>query len=147
MLQGILLLLHLLAATVWTGGHLVLALTILPRVLKEKSPSDLLRFESAYERIGIPALLIQVVTGCWLAYGMLPDVGAWFNFDNPVSRLITFKLSLLLITLLLAVDARFRIIPNLSENNLNSLAWHIVPVTIISVLFVVVGVSFGTGWF
>ena len=108
MLQGILLLLHLLAATVWTGGHLVLALTILPRVLKEKSPSDLLRFESAYERIGIPALLIQVVTGCWLAYGMLPDVGAWFNFDNPVSRLITFKLSLLLITLLLAVDARFR---------------------------------------
>jgi putative copper export protein len=147
MLQGILLLLHLLAATVWTGGHLVLALTILPRVLKEKSPSDLLRFESAYERIGIPALLIQVVTGCWLAYGMLPDVGAWFNFDNPVSRLITFKLSLLLITLLLAVDARFRIIPNLSKNNLNSLAWHIVPVTIISVLFVVVGVSFGTGWF
>ncbi|TDO16827.1 MULTISPECIES: hypothetical protein [Halomonas] len=31
---AMLLLLHLLGATVWTGGHLVLAATILPRVLK-----------------------------------------------------------------------------------------------------------------
>jgi len=146
-MHGILLLLHVLAATVWTGGHLVLALTVLPRVLKEKAPRELLRFESAYERIGIPALLIQVVTGLWMAYRMVPDVGQWFAFQNPLSRLIGFKLILLTITIAFAIDARLRIIPKLSEQNLTALAWHIIPVTLVSVLFVIVGVSFRTGWF
>jgi putative copper export protein len=145
-MYGMLLLLHILAATIWTGGHLVLALTVLPRVLKQKSPSELLRFESAYERIGIPALLIQVATGVWLAYRMIPDMSQWFDFGNPVSRLIGMKLLLLAITVAFAVDARLRIIPQLSEDNLPSLAWHIVPVTATSVLFVFVGVSFRTGW-
>ncbi|MBL8169610.1 MAG: CopD family protein [Acidobacteria bacterium] len=146
-MHGILLLLHVLAATVWTGGHLVLALTVLPRVLKEKAPRELLRFESAYERIGIPALVIQVVTGLWMAYRMVPDVGQWFAFQNPLSRLIGFKLILLTITIAFAIDARLRIIPKLSEQNLTALAWHIIPVTLVSVLFVIVGVSFRTGWF
>jgi putative copper export protein len=141
------LLLHVLAATVWTGGHLVLAITILPRVLKEKSPSDLLRFESGYEKVGIPALIIQVVTGVWLAHNLMPDIGMWFSFDNPISRLISVKLSLLLLTAIFAVDARLRIIPNLTERNLMSLAYHIIPVTVFSVLFVIAGVGFRTGGF
>jgi putative copper export protein len=145
-MYGILLLLHVLAATVWTGGHLVLALAVLPRVFKEKSPSELLRFESAYERIGIPALRIQVATGVWLAHRMVPDVSQWFALDNPVSRVVGAKLFLLAVTMALATDARLRIIPRLSEDNLTSLAWHIVPVTVVSVLFVVIGVSFRTGW-
>ncbi|HPA95904.1 MAG TPA: hypothetical protein PLT41_07520 [Thermoanaerobaculia bacterium] len=56
------LLLHILGATIWTGGHLVLAVTILP--------------------------------------------------PRPA----------------------------------RALAWHVVPVTIVSILFVVVGISFRTGW-
>ena len=147
MMYGILFLLHILAATVWTGGHLVLALAVLPRVLREKSPSELLRFESAYERIGIPAMLMQVATGIWLAYRLVPDVGQWFAFDDPAARLIGIKLLLLVATVALAADARLRIIPKLSQGNLIALAWHIVLVTVISVLFVVVGVSFRTGWF
>jgi putative copper export protein len=139
------LLLHVLAATIWTGGHLVLAITILPRALKQRSPSDLLRFESGYERIGIPALIIQVVTGVWLAHNLMPDIGRWFNFDNPISGLIFIKLCLLLLTVLFAIDARLRIIPKLTEQNLMSLAYRIIPVTVISVLFVIVGVSFRAG--
>jgi putative copper export protein len=146
-MHGLMLLLHILAATIWTGGHLVLSLTVLPRVLKNKSPAELLQFESGYERIGIPALLIQVATGLWLAHELVPDVGQWFSFDSPVSRLIATKLTLLALTMIFAADARLRIIPRLSESNLVSLAQHIIPVTIFSVLFVVVGVSFRTGWF
>ncbi|EIC31272.1 MULTISPECIES: CopD family protein [Methylomicrobium] len=138
------LLLHLLAATIWTGGHLVLAITILPRALKEKSPTDLLRFEAGYEKVGVPALAIQVVTGLLLAHNIMPDIAMWFSFDNPLSRLILLKLGLLLATLLFAIDARLRIIPNLTEENLMPLAYHIIPVTVISVLFVIVGVSFRT---
>ena len=61
-MYGAILFLHILAATVWTGGHLVLAIAILPRVLRERSPAKLLEFESAYERVGIPALVVQVAT-------------------------------------------------------------------------------------
>lgn len=139
------LLLHVLAATVWTGGHLILSITILPRALKERSPSDLLRFETGYERIGIPALIIQVITGVWLAYKLMPDVSMWFGFGSPVSQLIALKLILLLLTVLFAIDARLRIIPNLTEQNMMSLVYHIIPVTVIAVLFIIVGVSFRTG--
>lgn len=109
--------------------------------------ADLSRFQSAYEKVGIPALLIQVASGLWLASQIAPDVSRWFAFDDPVARLVGVKLLLLFSTMAFAADARLRIIPRLSAENLTSLAWHVVPVTIISVLFVTVGVAFRTGWF
>ncbi len=139
------LLLHILAASIWTGGHLVLALTILPRVLREKSIAELLRFEAGFETVGIPALIIQVTTGIWLAHDLIPEITLWFSLENPLARLIMAKLCLLLMTLGLALDARLKIIPNLTQDNLVILAYHIIPVTLISVLFIVVGVSFRAG--
>lgn len=146
-MYGILILLHILGATVWTGGHLILAFTILPRVLRERSPAELLRFESAYERIGLPALIIQVVTGLMLAYHLVPDPTRWVDLSDVTGRLIGVKLLLLATTVCFALNARLRVIPNLSEAKLVSMAWHIIPVTLISVLFVMVGASFRTGWF
>jgi len=146
-MYGAMLLLHILAATIWTGGHLVLAIAILPRVLRERSPARLREFESAYERVGIPALVVQVATGLWLAHRMVPELSRWFAFGDPVATLVGVKLLLLAATVAFALDARLRLIPKLSEKNLTALAWHIVPVTLVSVLFVVVGVSFRTGWF
>lgn len=139
--------LHVLAATIWTGGHLVLATVVLPGVLRSKAAARLLEFESGYERIGIPALLVQIVSGLWLASHRLPGLANWFDPSDPQARLILIKLALLLLTAMFAADARLRIIPNLTDHNLTSLAWHIVPVTVISVLFVIVGVAFRTGWF
>ncbi len=146
-MYGAILLLHILSATIWTGGHLVLAVTVLPRVLRERSPARLLEFESAYERIGMPALVVQVATGLWLAHRMVPEPGRWLAFDDPVASLVGVKLLLLATTVGFALDARLRVIPHLSDSNLVTLAWHIVPVTVLSVLFVVVGVAFRTGWF
>lgn len=139
------LVLHVLAATVWTGGHIVLATVILPRALRQRSSEALLRFESGYERVGIPALLIQVASGLWLAHRLVPGFGNWFDLANPPSRLILIKLVLLALTAVFAADARLRLIPNLSNDKLHALAWHIIPVTIVSVLFVIVGVAFRTG--
>lgn len=141
----VILLLHLLGATIWTGGHLVLALGILPRVLAERSPRRLLEYESAYEKIGMPALIVQAVTGFWLAHRLMPDYSAWFNVHNAVSFLILLKMTLLALTLALAAHARLRIIPRLDAGNLNLLAWHIIAVTILSVLFVAAGLGFRTG--
>ena len=86
-----------------------------------------------------------MLTGVLLAAHMLAPAH-WLDLDNPVARLVCIKLGLLALTALLAVDARLRIIPRLSESNLRALAWHIVPVTLIAVLFVITGVGFRFGW-
>ena len=56
-MHGVILLFHILAATIWTGGHLVLCLRILPKALKTRSVDAIREFEASYEVIGIPALI------------------------------------------------------------------------------------------
>ena len=143
---GVILLLHLLGATIWTGGHLVLALCILPGVLKARSVTRLVAFEQVYERLGMTALAVQIVTGLWLAHRLIPDITLWLDGSNPLARGILVKLTLLLLTAIVALDARLRVIPRLDEQRLNDMAWHIIAVTILSVLFVAAGVAFRTGW-
>jgi putative copper export protein len=138
------LLLHVLGATVWTGGHLVLALGVLPGALKERSTVAVQAFEVRFERVGIPALLIQVVTGLYLATTLAPT-STWLELDNPATRAIVIKLGLLAATVAFAAHARLRVIPHLTAENLGTLAWHIVAVTIISVAFVVIGVGYRVG--
>ncbi len=140
----ILLILHTLGACVWVGGHLVLALSVLPKALKTKDPEIVSNFESYFERIGIPALIIQVLTGLRLAMIFLP-VTEWFSIGNSISKLITIKIILLVTTILLAIHARFFIIPVLNVAKLKLLAWHIVMVTLLAVLLLLTGLSFRTG--
>ena len=141
-----LLILHLLGAAIWTGGHLILALVILPKVLSSRNLDALLQFEQQFEKIGMPALAIQVITGLWMAHNILPNVSAWFAFDNDISILIGIKLILLLMTATVAMHARFWVIPRLSADNLNGFAVNIVLVTLLSVTFVVIGTLFRTGF-
>ena len=76
---------------------------------------------------------------------MLPDPSLWFGFDNDLSVLISAKLAILTLTVLVALHARFRVIPTLSVARLNYFALHIAAVTLLSVSFVVVGSLFRTG--
>ena len=64
----ILLILHLVAATIWVGGHLVLAIGYLPKALKHNDFSYIGNFEKTYEPIGMPSLLVLVITGILMAY-------------------------------------------------------------------------------
>ncbi|MTI89182.1 MAG: copper resistance protein CopD [Balneolaceae bacterium] len=146
-MYGLLLFIHILGATIWTGGHIILSVVILPKVLRQRSPEILLTFETDYEKIGMPALVVQIIAGIILAYRVLPDLSKWMNFSNPVSLGIILKLGLLLLTFVFALDAKFRVLPHLSEDNLKDMAWHIIAVTILSVLFVLTGVAFRVGWF
>jgi len=136
---------HLLGASIWIGGHLVLSLAVLPRALRARDASIVRDFEAGFERVGIPALLVQVVTGLWLAHHWLPDVGAWFAGGSPQARLVATKLALLAATVALAAHARLRIIPRLDATTLRPLAWHIAAVTLISIAFLVAGVGIRTG--
>jgi len=140
-----LLILHLLGATVWIGGHLVLALGVLPAALRAREPSRILAFEAVFERIGIPALLVQVVTGLALAHRWAPRVGGWFAPVSPAEWLVLGKLTLLAGTVALALHARLRLIPRLTPDTLPLLGAHIAAVTMLGILFVVAGVAIRTG--
>lgn len=144
-MHELLVMLHVLGATIWTGGHLILVLGFLPQALRNRDPQVLTDFESRYERVGMPALVIQVVTGFLLAQRVLPDHSLWLSWDAGTPRQIGIKLILLAVTIALALDARLRIIPKLSTKNLTSMALHIIAITVVSVLFVLVGVGFRFG--
>lgn len=143
-MRALLLTLHVLGACVWVGGHLVLATTVLPRALVRRDARILRAFEEPFERIGIPALIIQVATGIWLA-GQFVPAWRWLAFGNALEARIGVKLVLLGLTVALALHARLRLIPRLDDSDLRWLAAHIVIVTALAVALVVVGVSFETG--
>lgn len=135
---------HIIGACIWAGGHLVLAATVLPRALRERSARIILDFEQGYERIGLPALVAQVLSGLWLAHLRLGPVSSWFE-SNSLARVFQIKLALLAGTVALALHARLRLIPRLRDETLPALAAHIVAVTLLAVLFVLAGVLFRVG--
>jgi putative copper export protein len=136
--------LHILGATIWAGGHLVLAVAILPEALRQRRAAIVSEFEQRFERIGLPALAVQIVTGLWLAERLLGSPDHWFD-GNSVARTVQVKLGLLVVTVGLAIHARFRVIPKLSDSTLPTLAWHIRIVTLAAVLFVLAGASIRFG--
>jgi putative copper export protein len=146
--RALLILVHVLAATVWVGGHLVLAIAILPRALRARDPSAIERFEAVYEPLGLGALAIQIATGLRLAMIYAPSSG-WFGFGEHVPRHLTLKLLLLVATVVVALHARVRLVPRLrgagDPRAMRALGAHIALVTALAIAFVVVGVSFRTG--
>jgi putative copper export protein len=136
--------LHIVGATIWAGGHLVLTLAVLPQAMRERRAATVNEFEQQFERIGLPALAVQIVSGLWLAQHLLGSPDHWFE-STPVARVVQVKLGLLVLTVGLAVHARFRVIPRLTDATLSTLAWHIRVVTLAAVLFVLAGASIRFG--
>jgi putative copper export protein len=138
------LLLHVLGATIWTGGHLFLATRILPRAIRTQSMALILDFESRFQALGITALVLQVVTGLWLASKLIP-FSLWFSLASPPSRMLMLKFGSLAGTIVLALDAQLRVLPRLRRENAGSMTFHIIGVTILALLFVIAGVGIRTG--
>lgn len=137
--------LHLLGAAVWVGGHLVLSLVVLPRALRARDAAILREFESGYERVGLPALFLQALTGVWLALQWVPDMRTWLAPASLQGWLVVVKLGLLAATLALAAHARLRLVPALDADGLSRLAYHIVGVTLLGVAMLMTGVAIRTG--
>lgn len=138
----ILLVLHIIAATIWVGGHLVLAIGYLPKALKHKDFSYIGNFEKTYEPIGMPSLAVLVITGILMAYDYNAGFSSWFLFATPIERVVSLKLIFLLTTICFAISAQTRVLPRLRKGQLNKLpemAVHIICVTLIGVLMVILG--------
>src|SRR5690554_818550 len=89
----ILLIIHLICAAVWVGGHLFLVLRIIPKALKEKNSSILKNFKNRFEPIGIPALILLLVSGILLAYQYNVKIATWFSFSNAIEKVVSIKRS------------------------------------------------------
>ncbi len=136
------LIVHLLAATVWVGGHLVLAIGFLPKALKNKEFSRIEKFEKTYEPIGMPSLLLLLVTGILMAYDFDLGITTWFAFTSPIETVISLKIICLLLTVCLAISAQVRVLPKLRSGKIEKLpemAVHIVAVTLIGIVMLVLG--------
>ncbi|WP_314334686.1 CopD family protein, partial [Capnocytophaga sputigena] len=134
--------LHLSAATIWVGGHLVLAIGYLPKALKHKDFSYIGNFEKTYEPIGMPSLAVLIITGILMAYDYNAGFSSWFSFATPIERVVSLKLTFLLTTVCFAISAQTRVLPKLRKGQLNKLpemAVHIICVTLIGVLMVILG--------
>lgn len=135
---------HIVGATIWAGGHLVLTFGILPGALRDGRAAAVSDFEQRFERVGLSALGVQILTGLWLAHRLLGSPDNWLTGD-PVARSVQLKLALLAVTLGFALHARFRVVPSLTDATLSRLAWHIRIVTATAVLLVLTGVTIRFG--
>ncbi len=136
-----LLIIHLLSATIWVGGHLLLCLGYLPQALKKRDQHIILNYEGKFEAIGITSLILLVLTGIIMSYQFGVSVDQWFHFSSPIEQVVSTKISLLLLTVLFALSAQLRVIPKLrkSPERLNEMAFHIIGVTTIGVLMLIFG--------
>ncbi len=134
-----LLILHLLAATVWTGGHIILVTRYLPEAIKTKDLDKLKGFKSKFESIGMPSLIILVITGVLMAYDYDITFSKWFSFSTGIEKVISIKLILFLTSLALAIFAQLFIFPKLTSKTYHYVAILIIVVTIIAVSMMILG--------
>ena len=143
----LLLIIHLMSATVWVGGHLILVASYLPRAIKEKNQNYILNYEKKYEPIGMLSLILLVLSWILMAYKYGVTIEHWFEFATPIEKVVSTKLLLLFATLLFALSAQFKVLPKLNNNikYLPEMALHILCVTIIGISMLILGsfVRFG----
>ena len=155
-----LLFFHMLGASVWIGGHIYPVLIIVPNALKQHNAQALLNFEQGFEKLGMSALITQVITGLIMANQLLPNwsqrVNPFFNLGQDITILLTLKFTWLICTILTALSAQLLVIPRLkqaliaenmtvSQKYFKIFVAHISLIMLLGLAFVVTGVLFRTG--
>ncbi|MDO5651089.1 MAG: CopD family protein [Moraxella sp.] len=150
-MQKLALILHLFGACIWVGGHLYLLIRLMPKFVKHQDIAGFLAFEKSYEPLGMAALAVQVITGLYMAYRIVPNVGMWFNPQLGVlSHLIMAKILWLGLTILTAIHARFWVVTRLqngtyNERTLGVMGLHVLLICLFAMAFVITGAFFRWG--
>ena len=139
MKHQIYLIIHLLAATIWVGGHLLLLLRYVPKAIKSKSLEELSAFRKNFEPVGMPSLFILILTGILMAYDYNITFEKWFLFENSIEKIVSIKLILLFISLTLAFITLKFVLPSINKISPFILYFIIFLVTTIAVTMLVLG--------
>ena len=145
MLYKIMVMLHLLGASIWIGGHAVLMGAVLPAAIRLNEPRRVLDFERGYGRLGLVALLLQLSTGFWLANRWIGDWTTLFSEPTPQGHLILSKLIILVMTVALATFTSCRVLPRIERGALRLFAVLAGVTTGLAVLLLIIGVGIRTG--
>lgn len=140
------LILHLLGASIWVGGHLYLLIRLMPKFVKNRDVAGFLQFEKSYEPLGMAAFAVQIITGLYMMNDIVP-INQWGQPLGFLTALMHAKFTWLGLTIITAIHARFRIIPRLmsGRHTPRTLPWMAVHVGLIclwSVAFVITGAWF-----
>lgn len=139
MKHQIILIIHLLASTIWVGGHLILLLRYVPKAIKTKSLNELSVFRKNFEPVGMPSLFILIITGILMAYDYNITFEKWFLFENSIEKIVSIKLILLFISLTLAFITIKFVLPSINKISPFLLYCIIFLVTIIAVTMLILG--------
>lgn len=139
MYHQIILIIHLLAASIWVGSHLFLVLRILPATIQQKNISILSDFRTKFGKIGMPSLFILVITGILMAYDYNITISKWFSFSSPIEKIVSTKLLLLFTSLALAIHAQKIVFPKLTIERMLPTIIEIIVVTLIGVAMLILG--------
>jgi hypothetical protein len=131
--------LHIIGAAALAGGHLIFALGVLPRAMRAKDANMLLAFSKAFTPVGHAALLIQIVTGLWLA---MP----YFANRTSATVLVEIKILLLILVLAITIHAKVRVAKRLPES-MGAFAGHVVANAVLATALLVLGSALRFGGF
>ncbi len=128
---------------------MVLSVVVLPKAKREQNPLAVVEFERSFEKLGMPSLLVQILTGPMIAMRYVP-MSDWFLWQTEAQDHIASKVILLGVILLLALSMKLRVMPRLKAGDasaLRSAATHVHTVTFLSFLMIFMGLSLHTGGF
>ncbi len=145
-MMKIALFLHLIGASIWVGGHLYLLIRLMPRFVRDQDVAGFLKFEKSYEPLGMTALAVQVLTGLYMMNAIVP-VATWLTPMSYLTALIHAKLTWLVLTIITALHARFRVVAKLeqgkfTDSTLKVMAIHVGLICLWSLCFVATGMAF-----
>ncbi len=143
--RSILVILHILGASIWIGGMLIMALGVLPKAKKAKDAALLKNYEGSFHILGMIALTIQFLTGFRLAMIYAGGMKGLFDFSSHPAVLFIWKLVLILITMGLFVVFKKKTLSVLDNSNISSASTLIWVLTLISITLMVLGLGFSRG--
>ena len=134
-MYAVLQLIHVIAATIWVGGHIILLISLVPDAVKRRDMSLVAEFEKRYGMVlGLPSLLIAGATGIAMAH----RYHGWFSESWPIGAKIALFTALILIILLGRHELHRLRGKEVGEDS-RRFAIHVLLVTAVSLMLVVMG--------
>lgn len=143
--KSVLIILHILGASIWIGGLLIMALGVLPKAKKANNSSLLKDYEGSFHILGMIALTLQFLTGFRLAMIYAGGMKGLFDFSNHAAVLFIWKFVLILLTMGLFVIFKKKTLSTLTDSNISSASVMVWILTIIALALMILGLGFSRG--
>jgi putative copper export protein len=143
--RPVLIILHILGASIWIGGMLILALGVLPKAKKAKSSAILRNFEGSFHILGMTALTVQLLTGFRIAMIYAGGMKYLFDFTNHAAVLFVWKMLFIILTMVVFVLFKKKTLANLTDENVSSASAMVWVLALLAIGLMILGLGFSRG--